>query len=130
LILLGGAIVGNMLDAPVFARKNAIEQFIDLSVGINHKRDSPAVSGSIQSASRSNRTDTPRQISRGSCCDVTPTGVFSISLPFKFLRPHSSSSWIRSKYGTANASCDDVKMLSKGCEPDRQKEGEFREITS
>jgi hypothetical protein len=36
----GGAIVGNMLDAPVFARKNAIEQFIDLSVGINHKRDS------------------------------------------------------------------------------------------
>src|SRR4029077_9232656 len=36
----GSAIVGNMFNAPAFARKNAVEQFIDLSAGINYKRGS------------------------------------------------------------------------------------------
>ena len=36
----GGTIVVDTLHTPVFARENAVEQFIDLGAGINHKRDS------------------------------------------------------------------------------------------
>jgi hypothetical protein len=36
----GGAIVVDTLHTPVFARENAVEQFIDLGAGINRKRDS------------------------------------------------------------------------------------------
>jgi len=36
----GSAIVVDTLHAPVFAFENAVEQFIDLGAGINHKRDS------------------------------------------------------------------------------------------
>jgi len=50
----GSAIVGNMFNAPAFARKNAVEQFIDLSAGINYKR------GSLRTRRKNGRCSAPR----------------------------------------------------------------------
>jgi hypothetical protein len=55
--------------------------------------------------------------------------VFSISLPFKFLRPHSSSASIRFKYGTTNARCNDVKCSAKVANQiDSKKENSMRSL--
>jgi hypothetical protein len=50
----GSAIVGNMFNAPAFARKNAVQQFIDLSAGINYKR------GSLRTRRKNGRCSAPR----------------------------------------------------------------------
>jgi hypothetical protein len=42
----GSTIVGDTLNAPVFASENAVEQLIDLRAGINQKRDSLGSRGS------------------------------------------------------------------------------------
>jgi hypothetical protein len=50
----GSAIVRNMFKVPAFARKNAVERFIDLSAGINYKR------GSLGTRRKNGRCTAPR----------------------------------------------------------------------